>query len=64
MSSLFLGKVRSVDDPNYTNFFIEPGTVTIQITGDKFKDAVITGSKSQELYDKVEKKETHLCQTE
>ena len=55
MTSLYFGKVRSVDDPNYTNFFIEPGTNTITVDKNNFKNAEISGSKSQLLYEQVEK---------
>jgi len=55
MCYLSYGKVRSVDDPNFVNFFLEPTPVaTIRLVKDKFKDAVITGSKSQQLYRQLE----------
>jgi thiol-disulfide isomerase/thioredoxin len=56
MSSLYFGKVRTVDDPHYTVFFIDPGAITVQVNNDNFKDAIITGSNSQLLYEQVEKK--------
>ena len=55
MVSMFYGKPRSVDDLNYFNFFVEPGLITIQLTEDGFKEAVITGSKTQVLYRELEK---------
>src|SRR5437773_9891799 len=36
---LSYGKVRSVDDVNTMNFFLEPGKINIQLAKDKFKDA-------------------------
>jgi len=55
MCYLSYGKVTSVDDPNYVNFFLEPTkTATIKLVKDKFKDAVITGSKTQLLYRRLE----------
>lgn len=54
MVSMFYGKPRSVDDLNYLNFFLEPGLITVQVSRDKFKDAVITGSKTQLLYRELE----------
>ncbi|HWB28348.1 MAG TPA: TlpA disulfide reductase family protein [Chitinophagaceae bacterium] len=38
----------SMDDPNTTSFFIEPGTIHITLKDGDFKHAVITGSKTQE----------------
>jgi thiol-disulfide isomerase/thioredoxin len=55
MVSMSYGKPRSVDDLNYVNFFLEPGLITVDISKDKFKDAVITGSKTQLLYRQLEK---------
>jgi len=55
MVSMSYGKLRSVDDLNYLNFFLEPGLITVQLSKDKFKEAVITGSKTQLLYRELEK---------
>jgi len=52
---LSYGKVRSVDDVNTMNFFLEPARINIQLVRDKFKDALVTGSKTQELYRQLEK---------
>lgn len=41
-------KSNSMDDPDYTSFFIEPGNITISLTEGNFKNAVITGSKTQD----------------
>jgi len=51
MASL-TGKVqtRSVGDPNYTNFFIEPGIIKIDIEKDHFKEAKYEGSSIQKEY--------------
>jgi len=37
----------SIDDPDFTSFFIEPGIITIALKEGDFKHAVITGSKTQ-----------------
>src|SRR5882762_5568186 len=38
------------DNPNATRFFIEPASMRIQLTYNDFKNAVITGSKTQDEY--------------
>jgi thiol-disulfide isomerase/thioredoxin len=43
-------KTRSVGDPNYTTFFIEPGNMTITVKADDFKNAKYAGSKVQNEY--------------
>ena len=43
-------KPTSVDDPNSTDLFMEPGDMTIDLKQGAFKDAVITGSTSQSEY--------------
>lgn len=43
-------QTRSVGDPNYTNFFLEPGAMTIAVEDKNFKNAKYTGSKTQEGY--------------
>ena len=51
MASLY-GNIqsRSVSDPDYTNFFLEPKSITINVEEKKFKTAKFTGSKLQEEY--------------
>lgn len=53
----FSGKVasRGVDDPNFTNFFLEPGTMKLTATANDFKNAKLTGSKTQLDYDALQK---------
>ncbi len=43
------GPVASHDmnDPNFTSFFVEPRQIRISLVLDKFKNAVVTGSKTQ-----------------
>src|SRR5580700_5362795 len=48
-------KSKSVDDPASTQFFLEPGVITIDIKGNNFKDAVISGSRTQGEYIALEK---------
>jgi len=43
-------KTRSVDDPNATNIFLETGIMNAAIEDGKYKQAIITGSKSQTEY--------------
>ena len=43
-------KSRNMDDPNTTSFFLEPAPMTIHLQVNDFKNAVITGSKSQDEY--------------
>ncbi|MEO5947709.1 MAG: TlpA disulfide reductase family protein [Chitinophagaceae bacterium] len=69
MASLY-GKIqsRSVGDPDYTNFFLEPKNIKINVEEKKFKTAKFSGSKLQDEYQslsrlksKVEEKyKTHL----
>jgi len=49
---------RSVDDPNSVSFYLEPKKMNIRLEKDKFKDALIKGSKTQDEWAKlnVEKK--------
>ncbi|WP_175545805.1 TlpA disulfide reductase family protein [Sinomicrobium oceani] len=46
-------KSRAVDDPNMTEFFIEPGITTIALTEHDFKNVVIEGSRSQEILEEL-----------
>ena len=43
------GTVQASDmnDPNFTNFFLEPGDIKITLEFNNFKNAIITGSKTQ-----------------
>jgi thiol-disulfide isomerase/thioredoxin len=43
-------KSRNMDDPNTTTFFLEATTMTIRLQVNDFKNAVITGSGSQDEY--------------
>lgn len=55
MSYLYYSKGDGAEDLNKINFFIEPATMTMQLKKNKFKQAIITGSASQELYQQLEK---------
>jgi len=47
-------KSRSIDDPNFTGFFIEPSKkLIIELTADHFKDITVKGSAVQDLYSKL-----------
>ncbi|OOG18023.1 hypothetical protein BWD42_12075 [Sphingobacterium sp. CZ-UAM] len=59
MAYLYLDrKSRSVDDPNSLSLYLEPKNMSIRLEKDKFKDALIKGSKTQDEWAKldVEKK--------
>jgi thiol-disulfide isomerase/thioredoxin len=43
-------KSRSMDDPNFTNIFLEPGKMNIVVADQAFKEAKMTGSVSQQEY--------------
>ncbi|MES2330339.1 MAG: TlpA disulfide reductase family protein [Bacteroidota bacterium] len=43
-------KTRSVDDPNSSSVFLEPGNLSAVMEDGKFKQALITGSKTQTEY--------------
>ncbi len=60
MIYLSYGKVRSVDDVNTVNFFIAPARMTTLLTRDKFKDAVVRGSKVQEAYRQLNEKKKEI----
>ncbi len=54
----FSGKVKpgSVDDPNTTSFYIEPGEIHVSVKENTYKEAKITGSKTQIEYQELEAK--------
>ena len=47
-------KSKSVDDPNFTDFYIEPGKMSITLSPGDFKRAIITGSKTQDEKSQLE----------
>lgn len=53
----FRGAVKASDDddPNATSFFLEPNKMTISLSAGHFKEAVITGSKTQDEYAALKK---------
>lgn len=46
------GDTRSntMEDPNFTSFFLEPSNITIELVYNDFKNAVVTGSKTHQEY--------------
>lgn len=46
---------QSIDDPNSVQFFIEPAVITITLKANNFKQAIITGSKTQDEAAELEK---------
>lgn len=48
-------KSRNMDDPNLSTIFLEPTTMTINITAGDFKNAVLKGSVSENEYKALEK---------
>lgn len=55
MAFIEYGKSASRENPNTTSFFIEPKTMTASFKVNDFKNAVITGSKTQDEYAELEK---------
>ena len=51
------------DDPNFTELFIESGTMRGQFTWNHFKQATITGSQSQKQFDSITKKQHFILAT-
>lgn len=51
---------RGMDDPNYLYFFIEPGTLTATVKEGAFKEARITGSKTQAEKDALDAQKVPL----
>lgn len=47
---------RSIDDKNYVSFFIAPNENRILLTWNKFKEANISGSRTQKEYEKLKKR--------
>lgn len=41
-------KSRGIDDPNSGSFFIEPGTLSLEVTAGDFKNLKLKGSKTQD----------------
>ena len=46
---------RSVDDPNALSFYLEPRNMSIRLEKDRFKEALIKGSKTQEEWAKLDR---------
>lgn len=47
---------KDINDPNFTSFFIEPGTMQISLVSGEFRKARISGSKTQDeqtVYDRA-----------
>jgi thiol-disulfide isomerase/thioredoxin len=53
-------KSRAVSDPNSTDIFLEPGDMTITLSAGHFKEAVITGSKTQNESVELEKRKAAI----
>ena len=53
-------KSRSVDDPNFTQLFIEPKVTTINLTENNFKRAIIKSSNSQMLLNELMNSKKHV----
>ena len=51
------GDIQSIadDDPNTTSFYLEPGNMTIKVGKDHFKEIKVTGSKTQNENEILEK---------
>ena len=53
-------KPISVDDVNFTSFFISPATITIALEKDNFKKMVVKGSPSQDEMRELEKRKEDI----
>lgn len=47
-------KSQSMDDPNSTSLFLEPGKMSLELTAGDFRNLRLTGSKTQNEYKEVE----------
>jgi thiol-disulfide isomerase/thioredoxin len=57
-------KSNNMDDPNLVDFFIDPADMTIDLKAGDFKDAVITGSKTEDEYLTLEKQKQPIYDEE
>lgn len=48
-------KIRNMEDPNFTSFFIEPGNMKLEITEGDYKNFKLTGSKTQDEANQLSK---------
>lgn len=56
MANIYLDRsIRSFDDPNLFNFYLEPKNISIQLESGKFKEAVVKGSKTQDEWSSLDK---------
>lgn len=53
-------KSRNMDDPNLSTIFLEPTLMTISITAGDFKNAILTGSVSEDEQKALEKLKTPI----
>lgn len=53
-------QVRGMDDPNYTSFYLEPAVMKIVVRENEFKEAKISGSKTQREYEDLQLKSGKL----
>lgn len=52
--------IFSVDDPNYTNLYLEPGRLTVAIHVNEFKKLKVSGSKTQKKSELLSKRKTPI----
>ncbi|HEY0177607.1 MAG TPA: AhpC/TSA family protein [Pedobacter sp.] len=58
------GKYIDVNNPNTTDFYIEPGkTITVELTQDKFKSILVKGSVSQSQMDTLNQQKSEVNHT-
>ena len=53
-------KIRNIDDPNYTSFFIEPAPMKLEITEGDYKNFKLKGSKTQDEATQLAKLKTSI----
>jgi peroxiredoxin len=57
MVSLGATDAKTWNDPHIVHFFLEPGSMTINLPGDDYKKAVITGSPVEDEYQSLQQAE-------
>ncbi|MVT09311.1 redoxin domain-containing protein [Chitinophaga tropicalis] len=55
MASLTDGVSMSIDAEGMTTLYLEPAEMTVDIPAGNFKEAIVTGSKTQQEYEELEK---------
>ncbi len=63
MASIYLDpNIRNFEDPNLLSFYLEPKNISIQLEGDRFKNAIVKGSKTQDEWSALDKSKQTIQQ--